>query len=164
MSKLFFAKLLPVEGEIKNGSKVATYTVSGTIADIITVKFTEKGLYGEETENYYDLEAGNLKLVKLFLCSRDIVVENKSTLMGRLYSLDPVVQKMESEYKVIGEISPEATWVKDGDEFDETEFINTHVCHDFEGNTGYCFHCQRSKGCDSTDYIINVKGPCGHFH
>lgn len=68
-------------------------------------------------------------------------------------------------HKALDKISKGAlTFVKDGDEFDEEEVVHHHICHDSEGNMGYCFHCQRSRGCDSTDYDYIIKGPCGHFH
>ena len=66
--------------------------------------------------------------------------------------------------KVIGEVSPDATWVKEGDEFDEDEVelwarpISNHYTpyrplkkeHWFDGTKRESFW--------------KIKGPCGHFH
>lgn len=108
----FFAKYLPVEGEINIGDYVQyegfTHYVSKAVLES----------YPTEVEK-----------VKLFLCSRDIQVGDE------IYTDDPFwpqFTKLQYEqenkdmdeprttecFKVIGEISPNAIWVKEGDEFD----------------------------------------------
>lgn len=47
-------------------------------------------------------------------------------------------------FKILGPISPQAAWVKEGDEFDEDEWRKT----DFINRPS----------------IWQIKGPCGHFH
>lgn len=90
----------------------------------------------------YDKVYNNCCGVKLFLCSRDIQVGDKITLDGisfteftRLKELSKVyAPKFDSYFKVIGEISPEAIWVKEGDEFEE-EDIKYSIAIIYNGGT-----------------------------
>lgn len=164
--KSYFAKYLPVEGEIKhgmlyhNGVDVNVRTSSNPNDDEIYLKY---------------------KKVKFFLCSRDIQVGDK--LQIQQYNGDPnwcatfnkedfeghfvcnfIDVHDNSEFgvlakdaiKVIGEISPDATWVKEGDEFDEDEWIGWNnmynQSHDKKFHEGVLYK------------DIRIKGPCGHFH
>jgi hypothetical protein len=67
-------------------------------------------------------------------------------------------------YKVIGEISLEATWVKEGDEFDEDQ-INIWA---FDGEDGWNFSveewCMEEQEHSYDDFVVTIKGPCGYFH
>lgn len=120
--KQYFAKYLPVEGEIKEGD---TYRVKGTEKILVANKY------------FKEMDQSLLEKVKLFLCSRDIQAgdeyyflpnpiyysENKQTykrLDQKLVEENPLLPRF--MYKVIGEISPEATWVREGDKFDLTDF------------------------------------------
>lgn len=123
-------------------------------------------------------------VVKMYLCSKNFTVGDtvysklKTTLFGIVGEIGKggfwlsteTVEKIPKHGfgnwgKIIGEISPDALrYVKAGDEFDEDEIQRHHICYDTEANMGYCFHCQRSKGCDSQDYNYLIKGPCGHWH
>ena len=149
--KKYFAKYLPVEGEIKEGdvalnkqgyglSRVGK-KVEGSIAEfeMHTMRPYESdvtpGKMCTRTSNSYKQYE---QKVKLFLCSRDIQADDE------LYYPEGVEDKIRKEYnrysdgnetyeqwflgsikwilslgvcKVIGQISPEATWVKEGDEF-----------------------------------------------
>lgn len=80
----------------------------------------------------------------------------------------------QNSFKVIGEISPEATWVKEGDEFDEEEILRDVLIKDtFDGVDGY-IHLhpkgnEKIRELGSTEifieeYPIQIKGCCGHFH
>lgn len=146
----YFAKYLPAEGEIKEGDTIKDL-VSG---DIGIVKKWEKHI--NEQDDY--------KKVKLFLCTHDMegVIGGDGTKVYLPH--DPKHKNEEKPFRVLGEISKNALWVKENDEFSEEKVKHNHICHDSWGNTGYCFHCQRSKGCDSKDYNYLIKGPCGHFH
>lgn len=53
------------------------------------------------------------------------------------------------EEQEIGQVSPEATWVVENQEFDEDE-IDT-IYYDKERNYGEV-------------EFVRIKGPCGHFH
>lgn len=123
MSK-YFAKYLPVEEE-------------GGIEDLYIFKVD--GRWGEPCY-FDDLLGGGIqevKLVKLFLCNRDIQVgdtiqfsvdtkptiavenENQAPKNEGFVMLDFAIQ--EGAFKVVGEISHEATWIKEGDEFEEED-------------------------------------------
>lgn len=86
----------------------------------------------------------------------------------------------------VGQVSPEATWVKEGDEFDEYKIkhyrfdafgeLDTYsktkeefdkFKEEYQERTGKPYeHISRKKGCGSGCYYGNIllKGPCGHFH
>ena len=176
--KQYFAKYLPVEGEIKEGDYYITAT------DYQKVRKCEDRSWGT-----FEM----CKKVKLFLCSRDIQVGdniwawdssgNDNNLVddfGIVLSLEYGGVKVKpknrtQEYiryskeevvKVVGEISPDATWFKEGDEFNEEEVQRNHICYDnsFGSGDSYCFHCGCSTRCLSEDYNYLIKGPCGHFH
>jgi len=133
--KPYFAKYLPVEGEIK--SKEKFMWMDNNSLDVADIELTPSIF-----KNQKEL---NLKPVKLFLCSRDVKVgdtvykeppfnteyELKKQFVGMLWVTDldlenpnpTIVSKepLKGYYKVIGEISPNAKWVKEGDEFDNKE-------------------------------------------
>lgn len=132
--KPYFAKWLPVEGEAKEGEFCL-------IEDDDGVKIGYLPLQKKHQQE------GTLKItkVKLFLCSRDIQVGDKvnegvivdSIEMGsgeNHYPKELIVWhvnkddnsikywlKLKDCFKVIGEISSDAIWVKEGDEFEEEE-------------------------------------------
>ncbi len=163
MKLLYFAKWLPVEGEIKEGDMY---------------------LFGNKV-----FKAGNdkrygrgLKKMKLFLCSRDIklydevynpVTDEYETVVKDLYEgggkrPDKCTDFQEVEqcksFKVIGQISEEATWVKEGDEFDEYRDV---WYFELNGKWKYLARnsvdWMRERG-EEIKLVCKVKGPCGHFH
>lgn len=116
------------------------------------------------------------KKVKLFLCSRDIQAgDTFFDNVGRKWeNAEECYAKVAREaneknfeygkgsYKIIGEISPNAIWVKEGDEFDEEEINKmadlSSTFHDnfepwIEGRENLGYKC-----------VVFIKGPCGHFH
>lgn len=134
MSKKYFTKLLAVEGEIKEG---------------------ERGIsINNATYTHYDYLGKDYgKPARLFLCSRDIQPEDyvNENIQIHVYhdgSYPP--------FKAMGEVSPEATWVKERDEFDEDEIALKCYC----GHTDRC-NCGPTEG---KPMIYKIKGPCGHFH
>lgn len=167
MSKPYFAKYLPVEGEVKPAD--ASIDNEGNIVEN-TIKewLAMRNLI-------------NLRKVKLFLCSRDIQVGDKffhphdftNAFIAREDTID--WHSAIGTFKAIGEISPEATWVKEGDEFDEEE-----VRRKFPGTPlPFFFSLERWKDIlKETEYLgtkeaheksvypyIYMKCPtCGHFH
>jgi hypothetical protein len=122
MNKSYFTKYLPCEGEIKEGDRAIT--ARGEI--FVATKENNDPIYGD-------------KLLKLYLCSRDIKVGDKIYPgPGEKYHFkeyecvekscsgsSQVVLEWALEgkwFKKIGEISPESlSWVKEGMEFDEDE-------------------------------------------
>jgi hypothetical protein len=94
------------------------------------------------------------QLYMLFLCSRDIQVGDK-TINSNTGKEEEYTEYLKTyfktatsnpHFKVIGEISPEAVWVKEGDEFDEYQMgywgtnnreVDTRE-FGFEGYIPYC--------------------------
>lgn len=176
MNKPYFTKYLPVEGEIKEGDRALLGKT--TITNII-----DKQYLAEIKKNK---KMADFKKVKLFLCSRDIQVgdtvrclHNKTTgVVTKIVNqankkkgeviLDNIIHYGErwftvksQLYKVIGEISPNAIWVKEADEFSEDEWIRCTIWKDGT----FVEH----NGKDATlspleTYGAKIKGPCGHFH
>lgn len=158
--KTHFAKYLPVEGEIKEGDYWQH----------------PKGPVFPWTEAYArgPISTGLMKKVKLFLCSRDIKVGDGIKTKCKEEWLDAKVLELPPEYsdyanyrivcgsmesyslgmytiKIIGEISPEATWVKEGDQFDEGEWQYSGRLVDKSPPFG-----NRKE--------VEIKGQCGRFH
>ncbi len=106
----YFTKLLPGNGEIKK--RTGSTVIDGEVGKCL-----------RENDNGFDY----YEEVKLFLCSRDIQVGD----IVKLKTFDGYVDfPVENEgakqatihngsVKVIGEVSPDATWVKEGMEFEE---------------------------------------------
>jgi len=161
--KIYFTKYLPVEGEIKENDHY--------ISDRGDIFQDKKG-----TRHY----TGDKK-VKMFLCSRDIQVGDKiihpmtgeevevlSIINGWIkYGDHPNEIANTGLFKKIGEISPEATWVKEGMRFSESEVEEwwgqaiTHypMIRKLHADTwGY------EKLAENCPVVYKVKGPCGHFH
>lgn len=128
--KSYFAKYLPLEGEINSGDFAKTPT--GKVHRCLQVF--------ESMPAKMDLEDGKLwqenelKKVKLFLCSRDIQIKDLKPRADIFYDdrgrthevtqswIDSRTIFPKQWLKIIGEISPEAIWVKEGDEFEEEEW------------------------------------------
>lgn len=144
----YFAKLLPTGKEVRR--KTGT-TVDGEVGKCLREN--------DEGYDYY-------QEIKMFLCSRDIQIGDSAWHEKHLelgvreitniwkdiskypntvgWSLSGVLK--EHLFKVIGEISSEAIWVKEGDEFEENEIEKD----DYYTSTKI--------------WIYKIKGPCGHFH
>lgn len=153
----YFAKYLPVEGEIKEGDFCSLKEMEGWT----------KILPFEKTIGKTYIE---IKKYKLFLCSRDIqvgdrvynivshttfVVEKIDDSTGEVYYLaHEVLSPARNTIKVLGEISPEATWVKEGDEFEESEVKPSYA---YKGRT-------ENNLLVKEVIFYRILGPCDHFH
>lgn len=173
--KTYFTKYLPVDGDIKEGDSYQHFT--GRIYH----DFSRQATYKNKGD----------KKVKLFLCSRDIQVGDTFFVDRDDYKSGPHISEgiiderghiwhpnIKEEpnytlgaeesvcYKVIGEISPNATWVKEGDEFLGPEAgvkCEVFPIHDHDDETEeMIFTDKYGKKVDTPIYLI--KGPCGHFH
>ena len=151
--KKYFCKFLPVEGEIKEGDFYITSP------DYKIVRKCEDRSWGT-----FEM----CKKVKLFLCSRDIEVGDKAwTTVGSCFDTFKEGYDKQYWFKVIGEISSEATWVKEGDEFDEYEewWWNSSL-----GSGSMIMKKMKEefdnifKNYPDITIVCKVKGPCGHFH
>jgi hypothetical protein len=173
--KPYFAKYLPVEGKIKKGDK---YII--TKASDLGTKFGyDTGYIGTAAIDFLpqaqkDQEA---KILKLFLCSRDIQVGD--TVKALLTNNDFIVEKTDDStgevyyiaygilcparnaVKVIGEISPDATWVTEGMEFDRNDFEMR-----WTNSKGQYSLTRADVDRDTDEPILKayIKGSCGHFH
>jgi hypothetical protein len=171
---MYFTKYLPVKGEIKHGDKVI-YNL------------------GEVVDYVVPLNTDNLKKCKLFLCSRDIQVGDayywgnapKACEFHHLHCSGEEIMDG-SEYKIIGEISPDAlSYVEEGQEFEEDQVRMRYISKDVWGegfeyylSLSIFFKVKEEKNIRSISDRINhigdpkglfytgveVKGPCGHFH
>lgn len=171
MSKLF-AKYLPIEGEIKKGMKYILTKSLGLGA--YTEGYTGTAAI-DFTKEAQECQGG--KILKLFLCSRDIQVGDRATeklAIGEYeeFQIDtendifPDMIVAGNQFKIIGEISSEAIWVKEGDEFDEDQVFISKLCRDTDANWQYaCAYCGSKRECrnDEGD-MAKIKGQCGHFH
>ena len=129
--KKYSAQYVPVPGEIKYGDKYINKVFK--LTDYYKDgkgKYETCGDYLVETRKPHQTGTRTFSgrdeyksKVQLFLCSRDIQVGDKVldedycewiVVESDLKNLNPLT-------KVIGQISPQATWVKAGDEFDEDE-------------------------------------------
>lgn len=151
MSKRYFVKFLPVEGKIEIGDRV------------IDAKIAPKdGLIFQGGDNFLN-DMGdtvtlpqwqtrfNFQKLKLFLCSKDVkigdIVYDPHNNKYYIYHLN-----MDSEYlfTVIGKISKDAIWVKEGDEFTKDLFNRQYTYDEF-------FNC--------IGFICRIKCPtCNTFH
>jgi hypothetical protein len=178
--KKYFAKYLPVEGEIKSDDTALTKYVEG-VTEVTKEEYYKNGgneifpvgnvtsdrLYvkGHGWGTYFDRE--ECQKVKLCLCSRDIQVGDvvkdslDTSLEGIVKNItgdklsveidgEIVFVKTNEVLKVIGEISSEASWVLKGDEFDRPDW-------EYESALQDDVNLQE-------DDFIRIKGPCGHFH
>jgi hypothetical protein len=162
--KKYFAKYLPVEGEMKEGCIAKEkYSINPKIVEVVAIN--EDGMIKCKGDNlWYVPEA--LQTVKLFLCSRDIQVGDK--VRGLDGSEEIIMTEGDKQllfdgniFKVIGEISPDATWVKEGDEFDEDDW--KLVIPDPSWQFQTITLDKKWVGKQSTSFI-QVKGLCDHFH
>lgn len=134
----YFAKYCPVKGKgkIKEGDLVmepngVVYRVGGLGMD---TGFT---LLNHLDGSFYDMSDLFTK-VKLFLCSRNIKVGDnvfnpKTNQYEDVVSFNPEIGcisynsttlnevEISKSFKIIGEISPDNTWVKENDQFDEED-------------------------------------------
>jgi len=165
--KPYFAKYLPVEGK---GDENCKWQWNNNIKNT-----------GWEDITPSDMDAiiahglnpsPEFRKLKLFLCSRDIQVGDKPWSKRGHQLKDEIISDIEGKtlsedgwYKVIGEISLEATWVKEGDEFisegKDCEVFPYHE-HDNEGKIVYTN--KLGIPIDNGFPIYLIKGPCGHFH
>lgn len=167
----YFAKYLPVEEKPNIGDKILHDKLGILMCSYIDGIFHT---FKDHTGKEWNLDYNKYPTVKLFLCSRDIsweegddrhiLVTSDKNLWGEIedgsivpievshgYDNDTIVPLIDGNqaekdtiFKVIGEISPEATWVKEGDEFDDSD-------------------CEWEDKPNYHTYVL-IKGPFGHFH
>lgn len=161
MKKKYFVKYLPVEGEIKEED----WCKDPKAGDIFQARKWEK----HASENY--------QKVKLFLCSRDIQVGdeiyfpklneyhkflrtgNKQIYCQTLNGQHDEEFPIQDYFKVIGEISASADWVKEETEFEKEE-LAIKWDRGFVPLDHWFPEAIRKKG-----FIIAIRcSQCKHFH
>lgn len=151
--KTYFVKYFPVEGEIKENEVKDTWFITPKGLATFELRVHEdintptNKIRVHNGKTYVDFLETELKVAKLFLCSRDIQIgdityvttyedflgktDNKTVKIENspshlpdglmCYSEDGYYEYLKDCIKVIGEISPDAVWVTEGMEFDEDE-------------------------------------------
>ncbi len=116
------------------------------------LKVIQDSPFSQEGELIEERKENLTKLGKLFMCSRDIKAGDKDVYFG-ITKLDDALSDDECDYlktmnafKVVGTISSDAKWIKEGDEF---EFLKD---------------CWISNSEIGQLNAFKVKGPCGCFH
>lgn len=167
--KEFFAKYLPVPGEIKESDR-AFWNVQTN--RVFAPSLDEKNI-GNWKSLLRKVRTAQHRPVKLFLCTRNIQVgdevmdinSNQTFIVGNIKG-DEVYDKKDNWVrlkknciKVIGEISPKATWVTEGDEFDKNEIniVGENIWGEWQPIYMY-------KAKDNFKIYCEIKGPCGHYH
>lgn len=180
----YFAKYLPVEGEIGVGDcfeiekgsvgRVISFSESGTTFTVIGI-----------TGYFKDKQSGTNHVVslrnkmQLFLCSRDIKVGDKyhfnvSYSSGERVADQSDIDQLHLEtnpFKTIGPISPNATWIKEGDDILSK---NVHRGTYKMGNKEWMVidaEDDAKEWDEAPDIDIAgwakcylIEGPCGHYH
>lgn len=155
--KTYFAKYLPVEGEIKQGVKAVFSPTGGKLS---TDKPLPEWVIKSSNEKGF-------KLGKLFLCSRDIQVGDEIIyeITNAKFKWDGNTPQRPEDFKVIGEISPEATWVKEGDEFEEEQLkFWKNLSSGLNHQGGFVVNPKIRPDWQEWVTDVQIKGPCGHFH
>src|SRR4051812_38335154 len=122
----YFCRHIPVEGDVKVGD---TFTSTKPNGDRYKASSIKDG-YVYTSPLSFRFRIQDCTLNKLFLCSRDIQVGDEvhhGAIEGATQIVDDVEKFSKPHeitgqfFKIIGEISPDAIWVKDGDEFEEND-------------------------------------------
>jgi len=171
------AKYLPVEGELVKGCKTTHGLYNGSYGSNSGERAAI--LYGNDGESLPILTATiaplveDIKPVKLFAVTHDIEVGDEIyhkltqtrciclEIVDRIVKDDQGVNKYLREYsKVLGELSPNAIWVKEGEEI-ELQIEDGELMYWWFDNNGNSFY-RLDK--NENNRFIKVLGPCGHYH
>lgn len=142
-------KLFLCSRDIKIGDKVKTFNYpEQNEGKIINLRTSKKLVGAKDHSEIYHLA--------------DIQYSHESS---------PTTAAISNFFKVVGEISPEATWVKEGDEFDEDDFRKrwysvrreTFLPHTYMDADEYT-NLGEERRAGNLKIFIQIKGPCGHFH
>jgi hypothetical protein len=121
--KKYFLKYLPVDGEIKNGELVYDTVNPDFRIELFECRIDGDILYDDRG---FVRNKEHCKPVRLFVCSYDLKIGDKVWNPADLYSDDGELRSLEElkelrVFKVIGEVSDDALWARERDEFDEDE-------------------------------------------
>lgn len=189
--KPYFTKLMPVEGEIKSDdsfsfiSPLRDVHIAGVVTDSQIVNkagnitFTNKSVLtkvklflcsrdikvGDKAATIHDP-----RMYWDVLADGD-TVSTVTTYRGywrvnldyAVIGMDAQWIRKEDVFKIIGEISPEATWVKEGDEFDDKE-VMFYVPSKFGFAAQFGYNLIKEFNLPPAEIFCKLEGPCGHFH
>lgn len=166
MNKIFFAKYLPIEGEIKK--------------DDNALNPSNKKVVRVNAACLKNLVTPEWKKVKLFLCSRDIQVgDDIQHTSGENGVCDEIIgdalhfsgdieghySSINQWFKVIGKISPDAVWVKEGMEFDKGELSKVLYYTDREPENHVPIDVCPIEGYTLSKTVFRIKCPtCKTYH
>lgn len=157
---LYVIKLLPVLGELEIGD--------------ITFWDNCEGYYNNQ---FVKVDKGFLthaqssgwKKFKYFLCSYNLQTGDEFyhnnlnySYPEKRYNYDPESIDISGgeNFKVVGKISPEATWVKDGDKINEDDW--RWITYFFDDLV--ILPKDRKYDQKEEPVTLQIKGCCGHFH
>ena len=172
--KKYFAKYQPIHDRINEEGTNVMFKIDG--------EWTEPCNF----DSFLGLEIEKIAGGVLIICSRDIQVGDKvihnNPINKVLYNTELTVSEIlpsgsyrmkeggiffNSELiKVVGEISEDASWVKEGDEFDQEEIEEFYQFTNFntlEMNKGL-IRKNSLYGKQNLPVICKIKGHCGFFH
>lgn len=180
----YFAKWLPVEGVKfdKDILKERILAYNGKYGKVESLGL-DTGMPLLKFEDGTDEFDMPFKVVKLFLCTRDIQVGDtvwtghKGMLVVQNGEIGPIEGNWMHQsaitlyhFKVIGEISKSATWVKEGDEFDEEDIKRDILVKEWDSESEeYKYIHYYPKGTENfkagvdkivEEYSIEIKCPC----
>ncbi len=179
----YFAKYLPDDTKLKKGDTV----LEGKRLAIIENIGLDTGIPLIRYLDNNTVDCGDFfQKVALFICSKDdVILDYKFMWSGDDINtfeitterkLDVFKFSLEHEketrdgyayyFTVIGKVSPDAIWVKEGDEFNDEDLGIRLTNHhgDIFSMTSEPFTLHNFKQYNR-DYVrISVKGTCGHFH
>ncbi len=150
--KDYFAKYIPIgpPGNVKEGDK---YLCAGSEQVRTCTKTYAEYVETGEREYFLDIDLWSMPVYKagLFICTKDIRMGDKfyEFTKNQWIDYDIVGWNLPVRgYKVLGEVSKDATWVREGDAFSEDEVEVVY-------SNRFGFFGKK---------IAKLKGPCGHFH
>jgi hypothetical protein len=154
----YFAKYLPVEGEVTPGDYYFQPYQEGQIGIANKDDYME-GAYMEDTK------------AKLFLCSRDIHVGDEffyTPSQTWVKLTDSYREPTPDDFKRIGEVSPNATWVKEGDEFDDKDWKDADIMWSIIDESGdeidRCYLDEMNSPSEYDRLIFRCPSSPKHFH
>jgi hypothetical protein len=133
MEKPYFAKFIPIDGQVKEGDMYQLLSVGLRGMEGYPKWGNPKKFVGDNHDKLSRLTPpGHIRKVKLFLCSRDIQVGDnvKERLTTGEWMDWHVYNENDLDYdnqiKILGEISPNATWVGEDRMFtaEEVRFVH----------------------------------------
>jgi len=160
---MYFAKYLPVEENLEKGNSYIR-------------KSSPWNIYHNFKYSLQILDMQELQKVKLFLCSKDIKVGDRTNngiiekiegnFSEEIWCIKDGIGKYhikESTFKIIGEVSPEAVWVKEEMKFNDEDIA--WISDDGDEELYFIDKDWDWKEFNTTNAMFAIKCPtCKQFH